>query len=129
MSLGKAALELQREDVRYLIAAQAHIGSTNANFQMERYVFKRRPDGVHIIDLKKTWEKLLLAARAIVAVEDPAEVCAISCTFSGDSKPLGQRAVLKFAKHIGAASMAGRYTPGTFTNQLQPVCALRARRC
>jgi small subunit ribosomal protein SAe len=29
------------------------------------------------------------------------------------------RAVLKFSQHVGANSIAGRYTPGTFTNQIQ----------
>lgn len=69
-------------------------------------MYKRRPDGVHIINLGKTWEKLLLAARAIVAIEHPAEVFAISC------RSYGQRAVLKFAAHTGATPIAGRFTPG-----------------
>ena len=30
-----------------------------------------------------------------------------------------QRAVLKFAKYTGAVAVAGRFTPGTFTNQIQ----------
>ena len=30
-----------------------------------------------------------------------------------------QRAVLKFAAHTGAVAVAGRFTPGTFTNQIQ----------
>ena len=32
---------------------------------------------------------------------------------------LPQRAVLKFAGHTGSTSVAGRFTPGTFTNQIQ----------
>ncbi|EFH48992.1 hypothetical protein ARALYDRAFT_352427 [Arabidopsis lyrata subsp. lyrata] len=31
----------------------------------------------------------------------------------------GQRAVLKFAQYTGANAIAGRHTPGTFTNQMQ----------
>merc|ERR1712138_109802 len=31
------------------------------------------------------------------------------------------RAVLKFQKNIGTSSVAGRYTPGTFTNQIEKV--------
>jgi small subunit ribosomal protein SAe len=80
---------------------------------MEQYVWKRKPDGVHIINLKKTYEKILLAARAIAAVENPADVCVIS------ARPYGQRAVLKFAAHTGATAIVGRFTPGTFTNQIQ----------
>jgi len=119
MSEGLKALQLRKEDVKYFLAAHTHIGSTNVNFQMESYVFKKRSDGVHLIDLNKTWEKILLAARVIVAIENSSEVCAISCSSSsGDAKPLGQRAVLKFAKYTGATPIAGRYTPGTFTNQI-----------
>jgi len=62
---------------------------------------------------KKTWEKLILAARVIVTIENPQDVCVIS------SRDFGQRAVLKFAKYTGAQAIAGRYTPGTFTNQIQ----------
>lgn len=32
------------------------------------------------------------------------------------ARPYGQRAVLKFAQHTGAVAIAGRFTPGTFTN-------------
>jgi small subunit ribosomal protein SAe len=80
---------------------------------MEQYVFKRRSDGIYIINLRKTWEKLLLAARAIVAVENAQDICVIS------NRPYGQRAVLKFAAATGATAIAGRFTPGTFTNQIQ----------
>jgi len=76
-------------------------------------VFKRKADGTHIFNLNKTWEKILLAARLIVAVENPKDVCVIS------GANFGQRAVLKFSTHIGATPVAGRYTPGTFTNQIQ----------
>ena len=96
-----------------MLAAQVHLGSRNLEPQMGRYIWKRRSDGVYVINLQKTWEKLLLAARIIVAVENPQDVCVIS------ARPYGQRAVLKFAKYIGAQAIAGRYTPGTFTNQIQ----------
>ena len=72
-----------------------------------------RPPGIHIINLRRTYEKLLLAARAIVAVENPADVYAIS------ARPWGQRAVLKYAHYTGATPIAGRFTPGCFTNQIQ----------
>nr|AFU50507.1 37 kDa laminin receptor precursor [Sinohyriopsis cumingii] len=106
-------LALKEEDVTKFLACGTHLGATNVDHQMEQYVFKRKPDGVYIINLKKTWEKLLLAARAIAAIENPADVCVIS------ARPYGQRAVLKFASSTGATPIAGRFTPGTFTNQIQ----------
>jgi len=78
-----------------------------------QYVYKQRSDGPFIINLRKTWEKLLLAARAIVAIENPADICVIS------SRVTGQRAILKFASATGATPIAGRFTPGAFTNQIQ----------
>ncbi|XP_027970084.1 uncharacterized protein LOC114217453 [Eumetopias jubatus] len=72
-------------------------------------------EGIYIINLKRTWEKLLMAARAIVAIENLANVSVIS------SRNNGQRALLKFAAP-GATPIAGRFTPGTFTNQIQAAC-------
>uniref|UniRef100_A0AAX7VQM7 40S ribosomal protein SA n=1 Tax=Astatotilapia calliptera TaxID=8154 RepID=A0AAX7VQM7_ASTCA len=113
MSGGLDVLQMKEEDVLKFLAAGTHLGGTNLDFQMEQYVYKRKSDGVYIINLKKTWEKLLLAARAIVAIENPADVCVIS------SRNTGQRAVLKFASATGATTFHGRFTPGTFTNQIQ----------
>jgi len=106
-------MSLKEEDVMKMIAANAHIGSNNCDFQMLQYVYKQRSDGPFIINLRKTWEKLLLAARAIVAIENPADICVIS------SRVTGQRAILKFASATGATPIAGRFTPGAFTNQIQ----------
>ncbi|XP_061387259.1 small ribosomal subunit protein uS2 [Musca vetustissima] len=114
MSGGLDILSLKEEDVTKMLVATTHLGSENVNFQMEQYVYKRRSDGVHIINLGKTWEKLVLAARAIAAIEHPADVFVIS------SRPIGQRAVLKFAKYTDTTPIAGRFTPGAFTNQIQP---------
>ncbi|KAL9088381.1 MAG: hypothetical protein Q9159_003155 [Coniocarpon cinnabarinum] len=99
-------------DMEMLLAAQAHLGSKNLQVHMEPYLWKTRPDGVNVINLSKTWEKLILAARTIVAIDNPADVAVIS------ARPYGQRAVLKFAAHTGASAIAGRFTPGNFTNYI-----------
>jgi len=114
MSEGNAILAPQEDDVQKMLMASVHIGTKNVDFQMKKYVYKCRSDtGVAVIDLHKTWEKMLLAARVLVAIENPKDICAIS------GRAYGTRAVLKFANAIGANSIAGRYTPGTFTNQIQ----------
>ena len=81
--------------------AEVHRGSKNVDFQMKKYIYKRRADGTFIINLHKTWEKIILAARIIVAIENPKDVCAIS------ARPYGQRAVFKFANYVGATPIAG----------------------
>lgn len=77
MSGGLDILALKEEDVTKMLAATTHVGSDKVNFQMEQYVFKRRPDGINIINLGRTWEKLLLAARAIASIEHPQDVSLI----------------------------------------------------
>ncbi|KAL9247247.1 hypothetical protein vseg_020699 [Gypsophila vaccaria] len=106
-------LTQKEEDIQMMLGSHVHLGTKNCDFQMERYVFKRRSDGIHIFNLAKTWEKLNMAARMIVAIEDPKDIIVQS------ARPYGQRAVLKFAQYTGAHAIAGRHTPGTFTNQLQ----------
>ncbi|SCV71524.1 BQ2448_3112 [Microbotryum intermedium] len=106
------ALQATEEDISLLLTAQAHIGAKNVEKKMVPYVFKRRADGINIINLGKTWEKLVFAARIIAAIENPNDVCVIS------ARPYGHRAVLKFAANTGAQAIAGRFTPGNFTNYI-----------
>ncbi|KAF6828785.1 40s ribosomal protein s0 [Colletotrichum plurivorum] len=100
------------QDIEMLLAAQAHLGSKNLQTHMEPYLWKTRADGVNVINVGKTWEKIVLAARIIAAIDNPADICVIS------ARPYGQRAVLKFASHTGAVAIAGRFTPGSFTNYI-----------
>jgi len=113
MSGGLDVLAIAEDDITKMLAATTHIGSDNSETTMEQYIFKKKNDGINIINLKKTWEKVVLAARAIAAIENPADVFVVA------SRPYAQRAVLKFARYIGASSIAGRFTPGAFTNQIQ----------
>jgi small subunit ribosomal protein SAe len=104
--------EQKKKDFQMMLACSTHLGTKNLDFQMTRYVWKRKPDGIHIINLGRTYDKLLLAARIIVAIENPADVCVIS------ARPYGQRSILKYCQYTGATPIAGRFTPGTFTNQI-----------
>jgi ribosomal protein uS2 len=69
--------------------------------------------GVNVLNLGKTYEQLKLAARIIVAIENPADIVVVS------ARTYGQRPILKFAQHTGSVAITGRFTPGTFTNQIQ----------
>lgn len=104
-------------NLHHAINPQAHLGTKNCTASMERYVYRRRSDGIFVFNLAKTWEKLQLAARIIVAIENPQDIVAIS------ARPYGQRAVLKFANHTGSRSTVGRHTPGALLLLLQ-VCLL-----
>lgn len=49
MSGSNDVLGLKEDDTTKLLAAGAHLASDNVNYQMDQYVFKRRPDGNYFI--------------------------------------------------------------------------------
>lgn len=99
-------------DIEKMIIAGTHLGSQQCEKIMERYVYNKLSDNTHIFDLGKTWEKLQLAARILVTIENPADVVAVS------ARDYGSRAILKFAHYTGARAFTGRWTPGMLTNQI-----------
>lgn len=104
---------MHSSDAQKLLAMRCHLGAKNQSSAMKKYIYSRSVDGTNIIDLHMTWEKLILAARVIAAVPNPSDVCVCS------SRLYGQRAVYKFSELVGTVFSAGRFIPGTFTNQIQ----------
>jgi len=102
----------KEEDIQMMLVCKTHLGTRNCDFKMKRYVFRRTQDGIHIINIGKSWEKIMAAARMIVAVENPSDILVAS------QRPYGSRAVMKFSQYSGATPMAGRWMPGTLTNQI-----------
>jgi len=102
----------KEDDIQMMLVCKTHLGTRNCDNRMKRYVFRRTVDGIHIIHLGKTWEKLMVAARVLVAVENPSDILVAS------QRPYGSRAVLKFCQYTGAQAQAGRWMPGTLTNQI-----------
>ena len=121
------------DDVVNMIAAEVHVGTQNVNSQMESYIYGRSRDGVYYLDLAKTWEKTMVAARIIAAIQDknPKDVLVSItnlvvfiitllidfCIQVVSSREYAQRAILKFATHTGANYLGGKWVPGTLTNQ------------
>jgi small subunit ribosomal protein SAe len=104
--------ERKEEDIQKMLVCRTHLGTINVDYRMKPYVFRRTQEGIHLINLGKTWEKLMIAARVIVAIENPEDILVIS------QRPYGSRAVLKFSQHVGTVPNAGRWTPGTLTNYI-----------
>ena len=100
------------EDIKLLLASKAYIGTKNINDSMKEYAFGRSQEGVYYHNVQKTWEKIMLAARVIASVSNPADVLAVSYRL------YTQRAVIKFARHTGAGAFATKWVPGTLTNQI-----------
>lgn len=111
--MSKEAITPEQLDIRMLIACKSHIASKNITTHMTPYAYGRMEDGSYVFNPKMTLEKIRLAARIICGIENPADVCVVA------SRLYGQRAVLKFAKYTGATALPTKFTPGTFTNQIQ----------
>merc|ERR1711908_257008 len=100
MSSGHAILAPTDQDIRQMIAAKVHLGDTNADHRMMTYVHSRTANQNHVFNLGKTWEKIMMAARTIAAIQNPADIMCIS------GNPQGQRAVLKFGYYTGAQAIS-----------------------
>lgn len=57
MSGSLEVMQPRDSDIKQMLAATTHIGSENSETTMEQYIFKRRNDGVNIINLKKDMGK------------------------------------------------------------------------
>ena len=92
-----------------LLSAGVHIGTRVKNKDMERFVYKVRNDGLYILDVEKTNERIKVAAKFLSRI-DPSKILVVS------SKRYGRTPVQKFCELIGAKMMVGRFTSGTLTN-------------
>jgi len=100
------------QDLVQMIAGEVHVGTQNVSEQMAPYMYKRNKDGIHYIDIAKTWEKLMVAARIVAACQakNKQDVLIVS------SRQYAQRAILKFGTSTGANYLGGKWVPGTLTN-------------
>jgi len=94
-----------------MLASEVYLGTQNASKKMKPYIYTRNKEGIYYLNIAKTWEKLMIAARIIVAIENPKDVLVVS------NRQYAQRAILKFASYTGANYFGGKWTPGTLTNQ------------
>lgn len=67
-------LSKDNKDILRLISSNTHIGTKNLSHQMKPYVESKTSEGVHLINPKLTLEKIKLAARVIVTVENPEDI-------------------------------------------------------
>jgi len=94
-----------------MLASKSYLGTHNCSTKMKNYVYTRNKEGIYYLNIAKTWEKLMIAARVIAAIDNHKDVLVIS------SRQYAQRAILKYATYTGANYFGGKWTPGTLTNQ------------
>ena len=95
------------------LTSGVHIGTQQKSADMRRFIFKVRNDGLYVLDIKSTDERVRVAANFLSRI-DP-ERTLVVC-----QRQSGQKPARMFAQNIGAKSMVGRFVPGTLTNPLLP---------
>ncbi len=91
------------------LEAGVHIGTKIRTNDMEEFIFKRRDDGLYILDLRKADERLLLASKLLSKYKPEDVLVVASRTYSGNPAS-------KFAALTGVDLIRGRFIPGTMTN-------------
>ena len=86
-----------------------HIGTKQKSRDMEPYVHKVREDGLRILNVNLTSEKIVEAAN-FLREQEPKDVLVVS------ARQYGWKPAKKFANTCGFRCIAGRFTPGRLTN-------------
>jgi small subunit ribosomal protein S2 len=102
----KTGLPVKQE---VFLEAGVHIGTKIRTCDMREYIFKRRDDGLYILDLRKSSEKLIQAAK-VISKFNPQDVCIVA------SRIYSSNPASKFAELTGVNIVKGRFVPGTMTN-------------
>ena len=86
-----------------------HIGTRQKTSDIKEFVYKVRNDGLYIIDVKKTDERIKIAAK-FLAKYDPEKTLVVSV------RQYGQKPIKKLGEFTGMNILEGRFRPGTLTN-------------
>jgi small subunit ribosomal protein S2 len=91
------------------LAAGLHIGTQQKTKDMERYIYRVRADGLYVLDVRKTNDRIVSAGK-FLSKFDPDDILVVS------TRQYGQAPVKKFGQITGAKTIPGRFIPGTLTN-------------
>ncbi|MDI9620091.1 MAG: 30S ribosomal protein S2 [Candidatus Nezhaarchaeota archaeon] len=95
------------------LKAGVHVGTHIKTVALKPFIYKIRPDGLCVIDLGKTDERIRVAAK-MISRYNPPKVVVVS------SRQYGFQCIEEFAKTTGSTAIPGRFIPGTFTNPKLP---------
>ena len=96
-----------------LLSAGIHIGTRMKTRDMEPFIYRVRPDGLFVLDVKKTDDRIRVAGKFLARYE-PSKV-AVAATRLYAHEP-----VKKFCQLTGSMPLTGRFIPGMLSNPLYP---------
>ena len=89
------------------LASGIHIGMKQRVADMKEFIYKVRPDGLSVLNLKKVDDQIRTASKFLSRCKKIMVV---------GRKTVSHDVVRKFAEVVGAEAVVGRYLPGTLTN-------------
>ncbi|UCE16630.1 MAG: 30S ribosomal protein S2, partial [Candidatus Bathyarchaeota archaeon] len=96
-----------------LLSAGIHIGTRTKTTDMLPFIYRIRPDGLFVLDVKKTDDRIRAVAK-FLARFDPSKVVAVA------ARLYGRDPVRKFCEVTGAIPVIGRFIPGMLSNPIYP---------
>ena len=96
-----------------LLSAGTHIGTRMKTRDMEQFIYRVRPDGLFVLDVKKTDERIRITAK-FLARFGPLKIAIAA------ARLYAQEPVRKFCEVTGAVPIVGRFIPGLLSNPLYP---------
>jgi len=94
-----------------LLSAGIHIGTRMKTRDMEPFIYRVRPDGLFVLDVQKTDERIKVAAKFLARFE-PSKIAVAA------SRLYAHEPVRKFCQLTGAKPIIGRFIPGLLSNPL-----------
>jgi len=96
-----------------LLSAGIHIGTRIKTRDMEPFIYRVRPDGLFVLDVKKTDDRIRVAAKFLARFE-PSKVAVAA------SRLYAQEPIKKFCEVTNSTPLIGRFIPGMLSNPLYP---------
>ena len=92
-----------------LLSAGVHIGTRMKTRDMEPFIYRVRPDGLFVLDVKKTDERIRVASKFLARFENSRVAIAATRLYAHEP-------VKKYCELTGAIPIVGRFIPGLLTN-------------
>jgi len=96
-----------------MLSAGIHIGTKMKTKDISPFIYRVRPDGLFVLDVKKTDERIRVAAKFLSRFE-PSKVVVVA------ARLYGRTPISRFCEVTGATPIVGRFVPGLFSNPLYP---------
>jgi len=96
-----------------ILSAGIHIGTRMKTRDMEAFIYRVRSDGLFVLDVKKTDDRIRVAAKFLARFE-PSKVAVAA------ARLYAQEPIKKFCEVTGATPLIGRFIPGLLSNPLYP---------